>query len=168
MKSPLSDIFSLAPLVCQNRVLYIRGGSNTKNIRIICCIKTWLISIIFLPPRPTTNPICSSATPMVTELVISSCKTSEGFYQSQSIYSANICVWLLKNISNRLNFIKTQQIFSKAAQMLWGNLQTRKGKANLNWKGLFHFMNMKEDQLAKNNHKRTSITEKICSSIPKF
>lgn len=35
---------------------------------------TWLISIIFLPPRPTTSPICSSAIPIVTELPLSSCR----------------------------------------------------------------------------------------------
>ena len=56
--------------------------------------------------------------------------------------------------------MKTQQIFSNAAQMLWENLKKRKGKANLNWKGLFHLMNMQEDQRAMKNHKWTSITEK--------
>ena len=72
----------------------------------------------------------------------------------------DVSVWLLKKKSNRLNFMKTQQIFSNAAQMLWENLKTRKGKANLNWKGLFHLMNMQEDQRAMKNYKWTSITEK--------
>lgn len=37
---------------------------------------TWLISIILLPPRPTTNPTCSSAIPIVTELLLSSCSST--------------------------------------------------------------------------------------------
>jgi hypothetical protein len=31
MKSPLSDIFILAPLFCQNRVLYINNNNNNNN-----------------------------------------------------------------------------------------------------------------------------------------
>ena len=39
-----------------------------KIEEIVIIMQTWIISIMFLPPRPTTAPMCSSATPIVTEI----------------------------------------------------------------------------------------------------
>ena len=56
MKSPRSDILIRAPVI-------------------------WVISMMFLPPRPRTKPICSSDTPIVTVLPASSWNV----YQKQSL-----------------------------------------------------------------------------------
>ena len=90
MKSPLSDIFSLAPLVCQNRMLCIRGRKQNKEYMDHLLYKN-LANFHYISSSTANNQsnmfISNTNCHRIGNIIL---KTSEGFYQSQSTSTLTI------------------------------------------------------------------------------